>query len=110
MRGVRLHLTGLFGQPSAIADLFTWLLFPAVKSLCQNSGSQRPRREIGKGLSNFAAIALLPEIISRFQRLRAFTRSHLGRWPRLLHFAPLALEDTPGSELLRYYHSPAIAD
>jgi len=31
-------------------------------------------------------------IISRFQRWHiAFDRA-LGRWPRLLHFAPLALE------------------
>src|ERR1700720_418432 len=34
-------------------------------------------------------------IILRFQRLgRVFNGSYLGRWPRLLHFAPLALRSS----------------
>jgi len=31
-------------------------------------------------------------IISRFQRWHVAFDRDLGRWPRLLHFAPLALE------------------
>jgi hypothetical protein len=37
----------------------------------------------------------MSNIISRFQRWEGSTGSNLGRWRRLLHFAPLALPDLP---------------
>src|ERR1700674_5089055 len=45
----------------------------------------------GNCRSKTAVVKLPLNIISRFQRWDAPTAPYLGRWPRLLHFAPLAL-------------------
>ncbi len=86
---------------------------PAIKRRCQESVSQRQRREMLKPgpsaqvqvRSSFRALKARNDrgptsmanhfaarvAISRFQRLKTHRRSHPGRCPGLLHFAPLAL-------------------
>jgi hypothetical protein len=66
----------------------------ATRSLlrrCENSGSQRRRREIPTFRSKIVVTMKGPAAFRAFSAKRVFNSSHLGRWPRLSHFAPLAL-------------------
>src|SRR6267378_3605855 len=51
--------------------------------------------------SKTAVVKLPLNIISRLQRWDAPTAPYLGRWPRLLHFAPLALRPAITDRTLR---------
>src|SRR5258706_15982597 len=60
--------------------------------------------------SKTAVVKLPLNIISRFQRWDAPTATYLGRWPRLLHFAPLALRTEFSHRLFRsWYWFPVAA-
>src|SRR4029079_19765297 len=67
-------------------------------------GKSRDEQRSAVGAKSYS-----PNSIPRFQRLETDTHVVLGRWPRLLHFAPLALKNkaltgqrTPKGNLLMH--------
>jgi hypothetical protein len=95
-----------------MAHAACWI--PSLPSLCENSKVSAPKAQSvtawgnapGKGRRVLEVLKARnrncrfqntvvrrpPNIISRFQRWEVLTGPYLGRWPRLLHFAPLALK------------------